>query len=135
MVQRRIIDRIRRLPSGGGRRLPEFDALEMCEYSLRRRQPLQGALPSSERVVRNPRGPLASIDEAGGDARPAGPARVPLSRMPVPSSRTRVEPRLIEISRARRLRVLDEREIEVRPVPVRVGDSSCGLAATSSCRA
>ena len=44
----------------------------------------------------------------------------------MPRLADRVEPRLVQVSRPRCLRLLDEREIEIGPIPMRVGDVVVG---------
>ena len=102
--------------------IPALDAFEVRVERLRRRQPAAAARrrrPSAR--WRNPRGPLASMTKPRRDPdRPA--VALPSSTMPVAVVPDALEPCLVQIDRAFRLGLAHERVVEVRPVPMRIGD-------------
>ena len=124
MMQRGIVDRIRRRLRRRPQAIPALDAFEVRVEALRRRQP-SAAAPRSRPSARcrNPRGPLASITNARGDADGPAVALALRGSCDRPRRRKPIEPRHRRGRRRPRPRAsCDERVIEVRPVPVRVGD-------------
>ncbi len=127
VVDRGVVDRVRR----GLRRgehvhsIQPPHAVEVGEQALRRGEPRKGELLQRERAMEKPARP-GGVDEEPRPAHgsPAVANRLEPRRSGLP--RQRRDRRSIDVLRARRPRLLQEEEIEVGAIPVRVGDLVVG---------
>ncbi len=120
MVERGRIRRVRRPAVGRHDIVPEPDVLEVREQPLGRRQPTQGRGAGAERRCEEAARATRIDHEARRDVYGESMARA-VERHPAPVVADPFEAHVIQVDRARRLRVLDQRKVEIRPVPMRIG--------------
>ena len=131
VVKRGRVRRVWRRTVRGRDAGPEIHALKVREEALCRWQPSQRRVASAECRCQKSTWAAGIDDEPGLDF-----DRLPLARACERHSTGRVadalETRFVEVNRARRLRLFDQREIECRAVPVRISNLVVRAAATSS---
>ena len=121
MMKRRIVGWIRWRLIGRHQPIPSRDILEVRVETLRRRQPVERRVIEAERPVQESARPAGVNHEPRRDADGSAIPR-PLENRPGALVTDALEARLVEIDGSFGFGFARERLIEVRPVPMRVGD-------------
>ena len=121
MVQRGVVDGIRRRVARRSQAVPPIDEFEVRVESLRRGQPSEAQLFEPERVMEESARAGRVDHESRRDADRSALALAFEHRRTTFVAQP-LEPRHVEVLGARRPRLHHERLVELRPVPVRIRD-------------